>query len=738
MVSVCPQPCSRLATAVIFIIVGVIQLLVGVILLRSEYANLLSGPDFLTASTNIGTGCIYGITASIWNINNSFSTKNNARKNVLAALLVSVITINTTAVIVLLMGDGKKLLILHLENNKSETVDFASEILAYAYIASVCSPISCIVVAIVALSGRCFEACREETTEKLEDSMKDDSYNWVFDSKDGSLKVINDLARTTSVSYSLSTSKDNILSKKGNIDRRKSVLSLKNIQSPLNMWRQKREKMLWDVKASQKQAVFDSSLKNPKLGGSLPEKLIPRIKQTSLIKKQDNLNKSKSIYFNDSDHSEMCKSILKRSSSGPDPRKMVFEDKRPFHNYNLGVPDTIEGFFGKSTDLLKDNLENCEYNIKNKRKKVPERLKNITSTSACGHRIDKRTKVNKRCPNHDEEGEDDIYPFDPVVSELKAEALKELKQKIEKILPGTSIAIINLSDSSKEGIKPLLDRGNKPRFSVRNSSDSSDVFQDETEADISRNKISSDRPLSSEESSPSAHRPTRYSESSYHDSAFKNRVMDPGLTVISKIRSNSLDLSRDEPDIKKKCQYKDETSASSSSMTAVRGKNISNPLSSPKTRSIKQKDKKCNSSRKVSSMASIAEVPLEEQVNIDYEHDSAFCTPVFDNSRNVDENSNIRNKMSPSSKRITSLKNARRKSSISSNNLLKRMWSSSATECKMNVADLIMDEDSLIGLSEEELIARTLRIRSLRKSVEERLKKKEKQVNNYREHPVYL
>ncbi|GFV98308.1 uncharacterized protein TNCV_622671 [Trichonephila clavipes] len=140
-------------------------------------------------------------------------------------------------------------------------------------------------------------------------------------------------------------------------------------------------------------------------------------------------------------------------------------------------------------------------------------------------------------------------------------------------------------------------------------------------------------------------------------------------------------------------------------------------------------------------MASIAEMPLEEQFNVDYEHDSAFYAPVFDNSRNIDENSNIRNKMSPSSRRIMSLKNARRKSSISSSNLLKRMWSSSATESKMNVADLIMDEDSLIGLSEDELIARTLRIRSLRKSVEERLKKKsedEKQVNNFRERPVYL
>ncbi|GFY71465.1 uncharacterized protein TNIN_489491, partial [Trichonephila inaurata madagascariensis] len=570
---------------------------------------------------------------------------------------------------------------------------------------------------------------------------KDYSYKWVFDSKDGSLKVINDLVRTTSVSYSLSTSKDSMLSKKGNVDRRKSALSLKNIPSPLTMWRQKREKMLWDVKACQKQVVFDSSLKNPNFGGSLPEKLIPRIKQTSLIKKQDNLDKSKSFHFNDPDHSKMCRSILKRSSSGPDPRKMVFEDRRPFHNYNLEVPDTIEGFFGKSTDLIKDNRGNCDYDIKNKRKKVPERLKNNISTSACGHRSDKRTKINKKCQNLDEDCENDIYPFDPVVSELKAEALKELKQKIEKILPGTSVAIIKLSDSSKEGIKPLLERGNKPRFSNRNSSDSSDVFLDETDADISRNKISSDRTLSSDKSSLSALRSARYSESSYHDSAFKNKVTDPGLTVISKIRSKSLDLSRDEPEVKSKCQYKDETSTSSSLMTVDRGKNISNSSGSPKTRSIKQKDKKCNFSRKVSSMASIAEMPLEEQVNVDYEHDSAFYAPAFDNSWNIDENPNIRNKMSPSSRRIMSLKNARRKSSISSSNLLKRMWSLSATESKMNVADLVMDEDSLIGLSEDELIARTLRIRSLRKSVEERLKKKsedEKRVNNFRERPVYL
>ncbi|GFV98309.1 uncharacterized protein TNCV_622681 [Trichonephila clavipes] len=642
MVGVCPQPCSRLATAVIFIIVGVIQLLVGVILLRSEYANLLSGPDFLTASTPSGCGLVDDVVKSgiqvviplkacreeelkhvkstkAWHYVGSskvdsgsggilfiwlnFKTRSivdsphvasrsctaiqdmilqgsgEALANLSTSLILDLHSVTPHAFLQLQYPIGRIGLAGHIYNGAIPCSLILNSF--PAYIASVCSPISCIVVAIIALSGRCFEVCREETLEKLEDSEKDYSYTWVFDSKDGSLKVINDLVRTTSVSYSLSTSKDSMLSKKGNVDRRKSVLSLKNIPSPLTMWRQKREKMLWDVKACQKQVVFDSSLKNPNFGGSLPEKLIPRIKPTSLIKKQDNLDKSKSFHFNDPDHSKMCRSILKRSSSGPDPRKMVFEERRPFHNYNLEVPDTIEGFFGKSTDLLKDNRENCDYDIKNKRIKVPERLKNNISTSACGHRIDKRTKINKKRQILDKDCENDIYPFDPVVSELKAEALKELKQKIEKILPGSSVAIIKLSDSSKEEIKPLLERENKPRFSIRNSSDSSDVF-DETDADISRNKISSDRPLSSDESSLSAFRPERYSESSYHDSAFKNKVTDPGLTVIGKIRSKSLDLSRDEPEIKSKCQYKDETSTSSSSMKVDRSKNISNPSGSPK------------------------------------------------------------------------------------------------------------------------------------------------------------
>lgn len=744
MVRVCPQPCSQLATAVIFIIVGVIQLLVGVILLRSKYANLLSGPDFMTACTNIGTGCIYGIAASVWKINNSHSIKNNARKNVLAALLVSVITINTTTVVVLLLGDGNKLLTLHLENNKNQTVDFASEILAYAYITSVCSPITCIVVAIVALSGRCFEICQEETEQKDEDSMKEYSYNWVFDSKEGDLKVINDLVRPTSVSESLSTSKGSMFSEKSSIDRRKSILSLKNIPSPLNVWKQKREKMLRDVMESQKQPMFDFSLQNPNFCGSSSEKLIPRIKQTSLIKdphqKQDKVNKSKSFYFNNSNHSRMCRSILKRSSSGPDPRKMIFEDRKPVQNYNLGVFYQNEAVSGKrSVDLYKDNRENLDYDIKNKRKKVPEHLKNDISVSACGHGIDKRTKMNKKCSNLPD-CDNDSYPIDPVVCELKAETLKELKEKMEQILPGASIAIIKLSESSKEEIKPFFENENEPRTSTQRSSDSSDVFQNETDADISRINISSDRPFS--DSSPSSvYQQIRYSESSYPDSAFRNKMTDPGLSIISKIRSKSLDFSQDEPDIKSRRQYKEENINSSSSMT-IQNKSINHPLGSPKKRSIKQKDKKCNFSKKVSSMASITEIPFEEQINNDYEQDSAFDASVFDNNaQNIDENCNIKANMSPSNRRIMSLKNARRKSSISSSNLLKRMWSSAATDSKMNVADLIMDEDSLIGLSEKELIARTLRIRSLRKTVEQRLKKKveeERQVNKFRECPVYL
>ncbi|GFU11870.1 uncharacterized protein NPIL_302561 [Nephila pilipes] len=743
MVRVCPQPCSRLATAAIFIIAGVVQLLVGVILMRSKYANLLSGPDFMTATTNIGIGCIYGITASVWKINSN-SMKNTARKNVLAALLTSVITVNTTTAIVLLMGDGNKLVTSYLENRKSETIDFAREVLAYAYVTSVFTPITCIVVSIVALSGRCFEICQQENMEKQEDSMmKEYSYNWVFDSKEGDLKVISDLVETPTVSSSSSISKGSMFSKKSSTDRRRSVLSLKNIPSPLNMWKQKREKILKDSALSRKQPVFDPSLQNLDFCSSSSEKLIPRIKQSSLMKKsnqkQDNLDKGKSLHFSDSNHSKMCKSILKRSSSGPDPRKMIFEDNGPSYSYNLGVPYSNEEVGRKrSVDLCKDKTgENSDYDLKNKRKKAPKHMKNNVPLSTCERTIDKYTKPNEQYSNLTEYRENDAYPVDPAMCELKAEALKELKQKIENILPGSSIAIIKLSDKSKEEIAPYFENRKDPRTASRKSSDS-DVFQNEMDTDVSRGDVP-DRPLFSEKSS-SVLKPVSFSESSYPESAFKNKVIDPGISIIGKIRSKSLDFSHDELDLESsKCQNKDKSVNSWTSMKIVNDKSRNHPLSSTKTHSMKQKDRKCSVSRK---MPSIAEIPFKEHVNNGYAHDPVFDTSDFDyNSQSLDENYNIKSKMSPSSRRIVSLKNARRKSSISSSNLLKRMWSSAASEPKMNVADLIVDEDSLIGLSEEELIERTLRIRSLRKTVEERLKKKvetEMQTNNFKECPVYL
>lgn len=49
MPHVCPSACSRLATAAVFISVGVVQFVVGIILLRSNYVYLLAGPDFWTS-----------------------------------------------------------------------------------------------------------------------------------------------------------------------------------------------------------------------------------------------------------------------------------------------------------------------------------------------------------------------------------------------------------------------------------------------------------------------------------------------------------------------------------------------------------------------------------------------------------------------------------------------------------------------------------------------------------------
>ncbi|GIX79007.1 uncharacterized protein CEXT_200491 [Caerostris extrusa] len=712
MANVCPKPCGRLATAAFFIVIGVIQFLVGVILLRSKYADLLSGPDFLTASSNVGVGCVYGVLASIYGGTKQKSFKKAALRNVLSALLLSVMVVNSTAAFVLIMGEGNKLLSIHLENNIRAKADFANEILAYAYIASVCSPITCIVVAIVALSGRLFDICRDTPADKQINIATDD-YNWVFDPKvHKSPVVVSDLIQTPTSSSS--GSKDSVFSEMENTrPRRKSILSLKNIPSPVNTWKQKRERLIKGGLLSQSQPLLDSYLENSNFDEYGPRRFLPRIQKSSL--KQNSHPKvtdaSQSLVHQDNT-SKFSKSILKRNSSNPVPRKAAFTNdvinceqplskkhsrkevqektgstySKTLYDKNRDEVDVVQNYGNKSLKYNKSASSNG--NIANRNVTIPDKSLRMTEMDG---------------------DDDDIYTIDPVMSELKAETLKELKQRVQMILPGASIAIIKLPNDfkGKKASNPE-DSYNLDVIDSTAQKEPSNVrkFQET----FSENVGSSCKPLLSDESSKCGHAPSDVNtKSTYSASPYKNKAENPDL---SKTRSKSLYFSHDSL-----VKYYDPDENGFSSMKTVNSTNKSCP-SSPKAGS-RRPGKKFDASRKM-SMASISEVPNEDDIDYYSEPESPSAVSNFDvNSYAVDENSNIKGKMSPSSRRIYSLKAAKRKSS---NSLLKRMWSSS--EAKLNVSNMVVDEDSLIGLSEDDLIARTLRIRSLRKTVEERLKRK--------------
>ncbi|XP_035207864.1 uncharacterized protein LOC118182600 isoform X2 [Stegodyphus dumicola] len=187
MTRVCPRSCSLLASAVLYISTGIIQLGAGVILLRSNYAPLLVGPDVWTALSNIVIGSVIGVLAAVWKEScKRNSTKHRARQNVLAALATTVMIVNATCTIILLLGGGNKLLTIHLESYEEE-VNFENRVLAYAYMISVCSPTVCTVVGIVTLSSRCFRRAGEKTLKIAktgENDRRNSSYNsWVYDSE---------------------------------------------------------------------------------------------------------------------------------------------------------------------------------------------------------------------------------------------------------------------------------------------------------------------------------------------------------------------------------------------------------------------------------------------------------------------------------------------------------------------------------------------------------------------------
>ncbi|KAG8197431.1 hypothetical protein JTE90_014916 [Oedothorax gibbosus] len=190
MAHVCPKSCGRLATAAILIAVGVVQLIAGLVLIKSKYVYLLSAPDFWTAVSNFSVGGLLGVSASVWKEIGKVSSKHATRRNILASLMFSCLLINATTAAILILGEGNALLSIQLEDSGLRSPSAVnSELLAYAYATSVCSPIICVVISCVYMSGICFrrKTKRNESskTRKILDEDDPLAYNWVFKSKVG-------------------------------------------------------------------------------------------------------------------------------------------------------------------------------------------------------------------------------------------------------------------------------------------------------------------------------------------------------------------------------------------------------------------------------------------------------------------------------------------------------------------------------------------------------------------------
>ncbi|KAF8796238.1 hypothetical protein HNY73_000645 [Argiope bruennichi] len=206
----CPRPCGRLATAVVFVSIGVVQFIAGLILLKSKYVYLLSGPDFWTAASNFAVGVLLGVSASVWKDVQRTSFRHIVRRNILASLVASAIIINSTTAIILILGEGNALLSIQLENDGKYSS--ASEILAYSYATSVCSPIVSVVVAFVFLSGMWFRVSdKGSKTPEIKSILKKNSfsdYNWVFKEKPSPTKKDSKTLRKELSFKSLSSSSD--------------------------------------------------------------------------------------------------------------------------------------------------------------------------------------------------------------------------------------------------------------------------------------------------------------------------------------------------------------------------------------------------------------------------------------------------------------------------------------------------------------------------------------------------
>ncbi|GFU07096.1 uncharacterized protein NPIL_136041 [Nephila pilipes] len=238
MLHPCPRPCGRLATAAVFVSVGVVQLIAGLILLKSKYVYLLAAPNFWTSASNLAVGSLLGISASVWQNIQRTSFKHAARRNLLAALVFTSIVMNLSTAVILIMGEGNALLSIHLENDGTySSTTLASEILAYSYATSVCSPIVCIVIAIAFLSGIWFrKRDKDEKSIEIKSILKSnsfDDYEWVFKENQSLLSRDRRIIRNTFSLTSLSSTSEDSYSTTDDTNQEKSGLSVSPISKEI-------------------------------------------------------------------------------------------------------------------------------------------------------------------------------------------------------------------------------------------------------------------------------------------------------------------------------------------------------------------------------------------------------------------------------------------------------------------------------------------------------------------------
>ncbi|XP_015921818.1 serine-rich adhesin for platelets [Parasteatoda tepidariorum] len=274
MARCCPRACGRLAAAAVFISVGIVQVIAAIVLLKSKYAYLLFGPNILSALCNITVGILLGIASTVWKRINKNSNKHSNRRKFLASLVGSILLLNSTTATMLIIGESNSLLAINLEN-----LGVKDEILAYAYSASVCSPIVCVVISIAFLTGICFRQ-KPKTIKTLDfrnilNANDDQLYDWVYtsDLPKPDPEILKSALSSSSESTSSESESD----------------SSADLPVPLHL---RSRSSLSDIKNSKHGSLKSGSLQfsagrssaEPVSPDFLKTRLIPRLKHTSLIK----------------------------------------------------------------------------------------------------------------------------------------------------------------------------------------------------------------------------------------------------------------------------------------------------------------------------------------------------------------------------------------------------------------------------------------------------------------------